>query len=96
MFRSLTNEPYCSANLELMSEEIGTLMVCRGSPAEGRTLAELELEALGIKPLAVHRGNDTLSNPDKNYVLSADEIIILLGPEEKIHKIAELFSNNPK
>jgi CPA2 family monovalent cation:H+ antiporter-2 len=96
MFRSLSNEPYCSANLELMSEEIGTLKVCQGSPAEGRSLAELELEALGIKPLAVHRDNDTLSHPDTNYVLSAGEIIILLGPEEKIHKIAELFSYNPK
>ena len=64
MFRSFSNEPYCSANLEHISEEIGTLKVCRGSPADGRSLAELELEALGIKPLAVHRENGTLSNPE--------------------------------
>lgn len=95
MFRSFSREPYCSANLSLMSEDIGTLKVCAGCPAAERSLGELELDALGIKPLAVHRGMDTLSNPDSDLVLLPDDVVILLGPEEGIHKIADLFSSNP-
>jgi len=96
MFRSFSREPYCSANLSLMSEDVGTLKVCSGSPAAERSLGELELDALGIKPLAVHRGMDTLSSPDSDLVLLPDDVVILLGPEEGIHKIADLFSSNPE
>ncbi len=92
MFRSISHEPYCNANLSLMNEEIGTFKVCTGSFVAGRSLSELELEGLGIKPLAVHRETGTINNPDKKFVLLADDIIILQGPEDKVHKIAELFS----
>jgi monovalent cation:H+ antiporter-2, CPA2 family len=92
MFRSLSNQPYCNANLSLLNDGIETFEVRMGSYAAGRFLAELELEGLGIRPLAVHRETGTVSNPDKNFVLLADDIVILLGPEEKLHKIAELFS----
>ncbi len=95
MFRSFSKEPYCNANLDIAAEEIGTLRVWQGSPAAGRSLAELELEKLGIKPVAIHRDDDTLNNPDMDLVLSTDDIIILMGPEENIHKIAELFSFKP-
>ncbi|MDD1723225.1 MAG: TrkA C-terminal domain-containing protein [Methanothrix sp.] len=54
---------------------------------------DLGLQDLGIKPLAVHRGMDTLNNPDIDLVLSTDDIIILMGPEENIHKMTELFSS---
>jgi len=93
MFRSLSKEPYCTANLSLTAEEIGTLRVWMNSPAAGRSLFELELDGLGIRPLAVHRGGDTLSSPQADLVLQADDIVILAGPEESIHKIAGLFSS---
>jgi len=91
MFRSYSREPFCSADLSLMTEDISTLKVCQGSPASERTLGELELEALDIKPLAVHRGMDTLSNPDREMVLLPDDVVILMGREENIHKVADLF-----
>ncbi|HOU70166.1 MAG TPA: cation:proton antiporter [Methanothrix sp.] len=91
MFRSYSREPFCSADLSLMTEDISTLKVCQGSPASERALGELELEALDIKPLAVHRGMDTLSNPDKGLVLLTDDVVILMGREENIHKVADLF-----
>lgn len=93
MFRSFSKEPYCNANLNLAAEEIGTLRVWQGSSAAGRSLVDLGLQDLGIKPLAVHRGMDTLNNPDMDLVLSTDDIVILMGPEENIHKITELFSS---
>jgi len=91
MFRSYSREPFCSADLSLMTEDISTLKVCQGSPASERTLGELELEALDIKPLAVHRGMDTLSNPDRGLMLLTDDVVILMGREENIHKVADLF-----
>jgi len=91
MFRSYSREPFCSADLSLMTEDISTLKVCQGSPASERALGELELEALDIKPLAVHRGMDTLSNPDRGLVLLTDDVVILMGREENIHKVADLF-----
>ncbi len=93
MFRSYSREPYCSADISLMTEDISTIRVCLGSPAAERPLGELELEALHIKPLAVHRGMDTLSNPQRDLVLLPDDVVILMGPEENIHKIADLFSS---
>jgi CPA2 family monovalent cation:H+ antiporter-2 len=94
MFRSRSKEPYCTASLSLTAEEIGTLRVWTNSPAAGRSLSELELEGLGIRLLAVHRGGDTLNNPEADLVLYAEDIVILMGPEESIHKIAGLFSSN--
>ena len=91
MFRSLSQEPYCNANLSLMTEEIGTFKVCTGSFAAGRSLAELELEGPGIKPLAIHRESGTITNPDKKFILLADDVIILLGPEDKVQKIGRAF-----
>ena len=92
-FRSYSREPYCSANLSLMTEDISTIKVCQGSAAAQRPLGELELEALDIKPLAVHRGMDTLSNPQRDLVLLPEDVVILMGPEDNIHKIADLFSS---
>ncbi len=91
MFRSYSREPYCSANLSLMTEDLSTLRVSQGSPAAERPLGELELEALHINPLAVHRGMETLSNPQRDLVLLPDDVVILIGPEENIQKIADLF-----
>ena len=91
MFRSYSREPFCSADLSLMTEDISTLKVCQGSPASERTLGELELEALDITPVAVHRGMDTLSNPDRGLMLLTDDVVILMGREENIHKVADLF-----
>jgi CPA2 family monovalent cation:H+ antiporter-2 len=95
MFRSLSREPYRNANISLMTEEISTLKVSPGSPIEGRPLSELGLEGYGIVPLAVHRDLGTLSNPDKDFVLQAEDVVILLGPEEKVQAIAKLFSAEP-
>ena len=93
MFRSFSREPYCNANLDIASEEIGTLRLWPDSPAAGMSLADLELKDHGIRPLAVHRGDETLSSPDMDFLLLPDDIIILLGPEESIHKIGELFAS---
>jgi len=44
----------------------------------------------------VHRGVETLSNPQRDLVLLPEDVVILMGQEENINKIAELFSSEPK
>ncbi|MGV8175222.1 MAG: cation:proton antiporter [Methanothrix sp.] len=94
MFRSRLKEPYCSASISLTAEEIGALRVWTNSPAAGRSLSDLELEELKIRPLVVHRGGEILNNPKADLVLYAEDIVILMGPEESIKKIAGLFNSN--
>jgi len=91
MLRSFSKEPICHADLSITSEDIVTLKVCGGSPAEGRRLADLELEGFGIKPLAVHRGMETLRDLTGDFVLFAEDVIVLVGKEDKIHKVDDLF-----
>jgi len=49
MFRSLSPEPYCDANLDLITDEIGTFRVCSGSPISGRPVADIGLDRHGVK-----------------------------------------------
>jgi hypothetical protein len=65
MFRSLSTDPYCDANLRLLSDEVTMLTVSKGSPAEGKILEEIGLKGYGIELLAVYRDSEILINPDK-------------------------------
>lgn len=91
MFRSLSKEPYCNANLDALSDEICTVRVYRGSRAAGRTLAEMEIDGHGVTLLAVHRGMETLNNPAKDMRLEVDDVAVMLGPSDKIDYIKRRF-----
>jgi CPA2 family monovalent cation:H+ antiporter-2 len=93
MFRSLSKEPYCDVNLDALSDEICTIRVYRDSRAAGRTLAELEFENYGITLLAVHRGMETLSNLSKDLRFEIDDVVVMLGPPDKIDIIKSQFSS---
>ena len=94
MFRSPSQEPYCNANLSMLSDEIRSLAVQAGAPAEGRTVAEADLEGQGIKLLALHRNLQTIANPDDSTLLQAEDVAVLMGPGEKIDRLAGWFSRN--
>jgi CPA2 family monovalent cation:H+ antiporter-2 len=91
MFRSLSTEPYCGVNLDALSDEICTIRVYHDSRATGRTVAELGIESYGVTLLAVHRGMETLSNPSKDLRLKVDDVVVMLGPPDKIDIIKRLF-----
>jgi CPA2 family monovalent cation:H+ antiporter-2 len=91
MFRSLVREPYCDVNLDVLSDEICTMRVYRGSGAAGRTLADLKIESYGVTLLAVHRGTETLSNPARDLRLEIDDVAVMLGPPDKIDLIRGQF-----
>ena len=94
MFRSLSQEPYCNANLSMLSDEIRSFTVQAGSQAEGKSVAEANLEGQGIKVLALHRDLQTIANPDGNMLLQADDVAVLMGPGEKIDQAANWFSDS--
>jgi monovalent cation:H+ antiporter-2, CPA2 family len=96
MFRSLSNNPYCSSSLTLPSEEVNTLTVGKGSQAEGKAEEELRLKEYGMQLLAVRRDQETLVDLDKGYMLKAGDIVILLGPHENLSSVKGLFENSAK
>ncbi|MBN1235222.1 MAG: cation:proton antiporter [Methanotrichaceae archaeon] len=94
MFRSLSQEPYCNANLSTLIDEIRSFKVQAGSQAEGKSLAEASLEGQDIKLLALHRDLQTIANPDSSMLLQADDVAVLLGPGEKIDRLGGWFSDS--
>lgn len=94
MFRSLSLEPYCKANLDLLNDEIRSIRVAAGSKADGRTTEEAGLEERGIKLLAMHRDLQTTAHPKSSTVLQADDVVVLVGPGEEIERTAGWFTMN--
>lgn len=94
MFRSLSIEPYCKANLDLLNDEIRSIRVAAGSKADGRTTEEADLEERGIKLLAMHRDLQTTAHPRSSTVLQADDVVVLVGPGEEIERVAGWFAMN--
>ncbi|HPS92346.1 MAG TPA: NAD-binding protein, partial [Methanothrix sp.] len=94
MFRSLSREPYCNASLSLQSDIIRSIRIPAGSQAEGRMAAEMIDEENGIQLLALHRDLQTIASPDGRTLLQADDIVVLMGPEEMLDRISRrLFSS---
>ena len=93
MFRSLSQEPYCNANLSMITEEVGTFRVCKGSKMTGKKIAEIELAGDNVKLLAIHRDMKTITNPDDDFKLEIDDVVILIGPEEKIVLMGRMFGD---
>ena len=94
MFRSLSLEPYCKANLDLLNDEIRSIRVASGSKAEGNSADEAGLEARGIKILAIHRDLQTTAHPRSSTVFRADDVVVLVGPGEEIDRAASWFTMN--
>lgn len=91
MFRSFSQEPYCTAYVDLLTEDVSTLRVCEGSVASGKRLKEIPLQGYSVSILAVHRGLETLPNPDADLKLQVEDVVVLMGAKEKISYIANLF-----
>ncbi len=93
MFRSLSQEPYCNANISLITEKVGTFRVLKGSYMLRRTVAEIGQAVDGVKLLALHRDMQTIANPNYNLRMEVDDVVILIGAEENIALIGRMFSD---
>jgi len=96
MFRSLSKKSssFADLKLQLPDVEISTLRVAEGSPLVGKTLARIELrKKYGVTVLAIRRDQQILSNPDVNIPFCANDLLFILGPPDKVAKVAALTHN---
>lgn len=74
----------------------GTVEVVRlpaGSPAVGKTLAELRLrEQTGASVLGVVRGQKQKPNPPANFQLASDDLVILFGSHAEVDRALSLLA----
>ncbi len=94
MFRSPS--PYSASLSDLTSfipnVEISTLRVSEGSPIVGKSLSQIELRnRYGINVLAISRDSNILPNPAGDTVISANDVLIVLGEPNRIAEVADLF-----
>ncbi|NPU86836.1 monovalent cation:proton antiporter family protein [Methanothrix sp.] len=88
LFRSLSEEAYCDANLKLMGKVIFTIRVPEGSKAAGRNLDELGIENV----LAINRGDETLRSTG-GLRLQEGDVLILIDTPEKMGEIERMLMN---
>jgi uncharacterized protein with PhoU and TrkA domain len=84
--------PVLSAAVEESDEVVIKLTVALGSPADGKTLGELQLETeTGMFVLAVNRDGRWTYRPRDTYTLRAGDSLLLTGAPEGLEPLAELF-----
>lgn len=94
MLRSLSKEAATCRNLThcLPDIEIGSLRVSKNSPFLGKTLAQTEMrKKYEVTLLAIRRDHKLIYNPDPDTEFKENDLLLLVGPPEKITEIASLF-----
>ncbi|HEY1266540.1 MAG TPA: cation:proton antiporter [Candidatus Binatia bacterium] len=70
-----------------------TMLVTDGSPAAGRSLAEIELrERSGITVIAVVRDGLSTHNPPADFRLAAGDVLVLLGSHQQLDDATRIIS----
>jgi Uncharacterized conserved protein len=83
--------PILAIALGEADEVVVRVPVAAGSPADGKSLKELQLETeTGFYLLAIRRGGRYIYRPRKGVVLSAGDELIATGPDEGHRLLAEL------
>src|SRR5215216_5344183 len=84
--------PVLSAAVSESDEVVLKLTVSPGSPADGKTLEDLQLETeTGMFALAVNRGGRWTYRPRDTYALRAGDSVLATGAPEGLEPLAELF-----
>jgi uncharacterized protein with PhoU and TrkA domain len=83
--------PVIQLALEESEEVASETVVEQGSPADGRSLSELQLETeTGMLVLAVQRGRRWIYRPRPGLTLQAGDRLIAIGPEEGVGELEAL------
>ncbi|KPJ64469.1 MAG: potassium transporter KefB [Syntrophobacter sp. DG_60] len=94
MFRSIYKRSATFSDLKfrLTDVEISSLRVGEKSPLVGKSLAQIELrKKYGVTVLAIRRDSQILSNPHGDMEVCANDVFFVLGPPDKIAKVAGLL-----
>jgi uncharacterized protein with PhoU and TrkA domain len=82
--------------LEETEETSAETIVQPGSPADGKTLAELRFETeTGMFVLAIHRGTRWVYRPRGTFRLQAGDRLISVGPDEGEDELVALAGDQP-
>ncbi len=94
MLRLLYKEPTTLADLKITLTDvlIETFRLHDGALITGKTLGEIDLRKLyGVTAMLVRRGNVTISSPDAQTRLLANDVVVIVGPHDHLRKAAALF-----
>lgn len=76
-----------------LPEAVETLVrteVVSDSELAGRTLADINMETeTGVRVIAIHRGEEWITNPGRDTELLAEDTVLLRGPDEGVAAIYE-------
>lgn len=72
-------------------EQLDAITLGPGAPAQGRTLAELELEELGVNVTALRRAGIVGRDPGPETVLQPTDTLVLYGTPEAIQQARSLL-----
>jgi len=78
---------------ELPNMNISAIKVDTNSPADGKSLLEIQLRnKTGVTLLAIKRGNDVIEHPAPKTIIHGNDIVYVLGNPEEVNLSYELFS----
>jgi CPA2 family monovalent cation:H+ antiporter-2 len=90
---SLPQARIAKLNKALKSAETEAICVPPDSPVAGRTLGELRLRTMtGTTVIAITRGTDTEINPDVDYVIQPEDLLLLVGTPENLERAISLIN----
>ncbi len=96
MLRTISPEHFSTGemHIDIPDIDIISLRVPLESEVVGKTLKELDLRHnLGITVLAIRRGLDIITSPDGEVKLLEGDILVLMGKDEKMEQLGDLFVN---
>jgi CPA2 family monovalent cation:H+ antiporter-2 len=96
MFRTLSKESVTFSDLEVhaLDIEISAFRVAETSSLVGSYLSEIELRRrYGVTVLVIRRDSQTLINPGGDTSLCANDLLLIMGPPDKLANIVTIFSN---
>lgn len=81
-FRGITDDTLALDDSK--QSRLGTVLLAPGAAAIGQCLGELDLGALHVQVRAVKRKQGRVIGPDDEFVLQADDVLVLLGSAEHL------------
>jgi CPA2 family monovalent cation:H+ antiporter-2 len=96
MLRGLSLEPYNFADLQkvLNLSLTETFLVEENSAALGKTLLDLNLrDKSGVTIIAVIRNGKAYTNPQKDFIIEPQDILVLLGSHKQLNDAMEMLTD---
>ncbi|OGS18634.1 MAG: hypothetical protein A3J83_04355 [Elusimicrobia bacterium RIFOXYA2_FULL_40_6] len=94
MFRGSSLEPYNLADIQkaLQLSLTETFLVDEKSPAAGNNMIELDLRnKTGVTIIAVVRDGKAFTNPQKEFLITSGDVLVLLGSHKQLNDAMKLL-----